>query len=180
MDQQTLLDGCKKQHRDAQKTLFETYKNTLFLTSLKYCKNEQTAEDNLHDAFITIFENIKKFKGKGSLEGWMRRITINKAIDRFKKDIVWNAELPLHLEEHELIATTDLNVDLDQILASIQELPDQYRLVFSLYQLDHYSHKEIATILSISEGTSKSNYHRAKKILREKLSQKIDHPTSAT
>ncbi|MEZ4818256.1 MAG: sigma-70 family RNA polymerase sigma factor [Flavobacteriaceae bacterium] len=164
-----LIKKCKKNDRNAQSILFSEYKETLYLISLKYCRNEVDAQDNLHDAFMVIFEKIKTYKGKGSFEGWMKRITIYKAIDRYKR----KKEIPLepidYSDDDTSIDSTFLDISLDILLDFIQKLPDQYRLVFNLYQLDGYSHKEIAEILSISENTSKTNYHRAKLQLKQKI-----------
>jgi RNA polymerase sigma factor (sigma-70 family) len=169
LDIDKLIKACQKQNRKAQEELYHLYKNTLFVLSLKYCQNEAEAEDNLHNAFIEIFTNIKKFNNKGSFEGWIKRITINKAIDSYKKSYhlspIKEADYPdTEIAENELD-----EFSLDQILAMIQNLPNQYRLIFCLYELDHYSHKEIAEMLNINIGTSKSNLHRAKMILKEKI-----------
>lgn len=164
-----LIKRCIKNDRSAQNELFRKYKDTLFIISLKYCRNEADAEDNLHDAFIIIFQNIKTYKNKGSFEGWMKRITIYKAIDKYKNNTLINTNIKDDILTDSLFVDEELNISLDQLLNLIQELPDQYRLVFNLYQLDGHSHKEIASLLSISEGTSKSNYHRAKVILKEKI-----------
>lgn len=144
------------------------YKKTLFVLSLKYCANEAEAEDNLHNAFIEIFTNIDKFKNNGSFEGWMKRITINKAIDSYKKKYQL---IPIKEDSIQdvTIDPDEIHLSLDYILSIIQELPHQYRLVFNLYELDDYSHQEIAQMLSISVNTSKSNLHRAKTILKEKI-----------
>jgi len=173
LTQEELIHKCKKNDREAQSELFNRYKDTLFLLSLKYCRSEVEAEDNLHDAFITIFKTIKKYKAKGSFEGWIKRITIYKAIDKYKAKKAINIEINNDLLEDTAVKKETENLPLDIILNHIQELPDQYRLVFSLYQLDDYSHKEIASLLSISEGTSKSNFHRAKLILKKNLSKEI-------
>jgi RNA polymerase sigma-70 factor (ECF subfamily) len=168
-----LIKLCSKNNRAAQNELFRQYKDTLYFTSLKYCRNQADAEDNLHDAFITIFQKIKTFKHKGSFEGWMKRITIYKAIDKYKTQKPINIEINNNLLEGNIEAEIETEAEtaitLDQLLQLIQELPDQYRIVFNLYQIDGFSHKEIATLLSISEGTSKSNFHRAKLILRDKI-----------
>ena len=164
-----LIKQCIKNDREAQNELFRKYKDTLYFTSLKYCRNEADAEDNLHDAFITIFQKIKTYKNKGSFEGWMKRITIYKAIDKYKTKKPLNVEIKDDILEDEVIVENEENLSLDQLLKLIQNLPDQYRLVFNLYQMDRFSHKEIASLLNISEGTSKSNYHRAKLILRDKI-----------
>ncbi len=167
-----LITGCKKNNRIAQSELFRQYKDTLFLTSLKYCRNEVEAEDNLHDAFMAIFEGIDNYKNKGSFEGWMRRIVIHKAIAKYKQNKLIATEINDDLLKEDTYVSEETHFDLDQILESIQSLPDQYRLVFNMYQMDGYSHKEIALHLGISESTSKSNYHRAKALLRKMLTQK--------
>ena len=168
MDLEELIKGCIRQNSKAQEALYHLYKNTLFVLSPKYCPNEAEAEDNLHNAFIEIFTNIKKFDRKGSFEGWIKRITINKAIDSYKKK--YNlVPIKEDLTEDTDVEAHELDFSLDYILALIQELPNQYRLVFSLYELDDYSHREIAQLLSISEGTSKSNLHRAKMLLKDKI-----------
>lgn len=169
MNLEDLIKACQKQNSKAQEALYHLYKDTLFVLSLKYCQNETEAEDNLHNAFIEIFTNIKQFKGKGSFEGWMKRITINKAIDSYKKS--YKLEPIKENDFHDTdIAENELDdFSLDQILSMIQNLPNQYRLVFNLYELDNYSHIEIAEMLNITVGTSKSNLHRAKMILKEQL-----------
>lgn len=164
-----IIKLCIKNDRTAQNELFRKYKDTLFFISLKYCRNEVDAEDNLHDAFITIFQKIKTYKNKGSFEGWMKRITIYKAIDKYKFKKPENIEINNDLLEEAVETEEELDILLNEILKLIQDLPDQYRLVFNLYQMDGFSHKEIASLLNISEGTSKSNYHRAKMLLRDKI-----------
>ena len=178
MNIEDLIKSCQKQNSKAQEELYHLYKNTLFVLCLKYCQNEAEAEDNLHNAFIEIFTNIKQYKANGSFEGWMKRITINKAIDSYKKSFqlvsISDKSFPdTEIEEKELD-----DYSLDYILSLIQNLPNQYRLVFCMYELDNYSHNEIANLLSISEGTSKSNLHRAKMILKEKIKSNTIHNTS--
>lgn len=170
MDKTELIARCKKNDLVAQKFLFLKYKDIVYMTSLKYCNNKAEAEDNVHDVFIVIFETIHKYKNKGSFEGWIKRIAINKAVDKFRKKKT--TDLPYQIESDAREITIDkehIDIPIDEILKAIQELPERYRLVFNLYQLDNYSHKEIAHMLSISEGTSKSNFHRAKQILKEKI-----------
>jgi len=168
---QQLIKDCVKQNRKAQEELYQTYKKTLFVISLKYCPNEAEAEDNLHDSFIEIFTNIKSFKGNGSFEGWIKRITINKAITRYKQSYTLTA-IRDDYPQDDAINENEIDFPLDTILSFVQELPNQYRLVFSLFELDDFSHQEIANMLSISESTSKSNLHRAKQILKEKIKSK--------
>lgn len=180
MTQEQLIKGCKKNNRTAQSELFKQYKDVLYFVSLKYSRNAVEAEDNLHDAFMVIFDSIKKFENRGSFEGWMKRITMFKAIDRYRK----NKYIPVDVLEEtvtEPTQETELStLSLDTLLQCIQQLPDQYRLVFNLYQLDGYSHKEVARILNISEGTSKSNYHRAKIVLQKSITALIQPEKTKT
>jgi RNA polymerase sigma factor (sigma-70 family) len=166
-----LIKGCIRQNRQAQEELYHQYKKALFVLSLKYCSNEQEAEDNLHNAFIEIFTNIRKFENKGSFEGWMKKIVINKAISSYKKSFQL-VPIKDDFAQETMIDDGVMDVPADYILQLIQELPNQYRLVFCLYELDDYSHQEIAMMLSITESTSKSNLHRAKLILKEKIKTK--------
>ncbi|WP_298900395.1 sigma-70 family RNA polymerase sigma factor [uncultured Psychroserpens sp.] len=173
MTQKQLIKACKKQNLKAQGQLYQLYKDDLFVLCLKYCKNREEAQDNLQDAFLEIFSKIKSYKGSGSFEGWMKRITINKAIDKYKKErylnIVINNDI---LRDHSLVETNIIeSMPLDQILKYIQDLPPRYRIVFNLYELDDYSHQDIAKLLKISVNTSKSNLHRAKRILQTKIQQ---------
>ena len=176
MNLDNLIKSCIKQNRKAQEDLYHLYKDVLFVLCLKYCSNETEAEDNLHNSFIEIFTNIKNYKGKGSFEGWMKRITINKAINSYKKTYHLIPLEDIHQNETEVEEKDFDNLSAEFILTLVQGLPNQYRMVFCLYELDDYSHQEIAEMLSISIGTSKSNLHRAKIILKEKLKPKIIIP----
>jgi len=163
-----LIKGCIRQNSKAQEELYNLYKNVLFVLSLKYCQNEAEAEDNLHNAFIEIFTSIKKYNKKGSFEGWIKRITINKAIDSYKKKYQL-VTIKEDLAQDTMLEEDEMDLPLDYILSLIQDLPNQYRMVFCLFELDDYSHQEIAKLLAITEGTSKSNLHRAKVSLKEKI-----------
>jgi len=171
LNQLDLIYKCKQNDRQAQGELYHLYKDKLFALCLKYCKNTNDAEDVLQDSFVTIFQKINKFNATGSFEGWIKRITINKAIDKYHETKV--KHLPINEEITRAIEVeNDLaNFSLDFLLQLIQDLPNRYRMVFNLYELDNFKHKEIAKLLHISEGTSKSNLHRAKLILKKKLIQ---------
>ncbi len=172
MNLEEIIEGCIKNNRTHQKALYTRYEKILFNLSLKYCANSQEAEDNLHDTFIEIYANIKKFKSSGSFEGWMKKIAINKAISKFKLSLIAKPidTIIYPVLDDEIEIETD-GFTLDFLLKLIQELPNQYRLVFNLYELDDYSHKEISELLGISEGTSKSNLHKAKLILKNKITE---------
>lgn len=170
MELTKIISGCKKGDLKAQEALFTKYKKLVYTTSLKYCNGQQEAEDHVHDIFIILFKTIHKYKPTGSFEGWIKRITIYKAIDKYKQNKTLDRPFVLDNAQSNIEPTEDNgSVSIDIIFKSIQELPEKYRLVFSLYQLDDYSHKEIAHMLTISEGTSKSNLHRAKQILQKKI-----------
>lgn len=168
MSLEQLIESCKKNNAKAQSQLYKLYSSKLFSLCLKYSRNYAEAEDNLQDAFVTIFGKISQYQGKGSLEGWMKRIAINTALQRYRSAGVFNIVNEEQIEDVSLEIDED-DITLDFLLKIIQELPDRYRLVFNLYVLDDYSHKEIAKMLDISTGTSKSNLARARLILKEKI-----------
>lgn len=165
-----LIENCKKSDIKAQSEIYQLFAGKLFGVCLKYSRNKHEAEDNLQDGFITIFNKIEQYKFKGSFEGWMKRIMINTALQKYREKNV------LNLVTEEIPEQIDTDVDtedipLDFLLNIIQQLPNRYRLVFNLYVLDGYSHKEIANMLEISEGTSKSNLSRARMILKDRLEE---------
>jgi len=167
-----LINECKKNKPKAQEQLYHLFSKKLFGVCLQYSSNYADAQDNLQDGFLIIFRKIEQYSGKGSFEGWAKRIMINNALQKFKgvrfmevlNDTIPEVEVEIDEEE----------VSLDYLLHIIQELPDQYRIVFNLYVLDGYSHKEISEMLSISTGTTKSNLHRARLILKEKIENRIE------
>ena len=164
-----LIQKCKKQDSKAQGALYKRYSGILFSICLRYSPNKTEAEDNLQDAFLTIFKKIEQYKGKGSFEGWIKRITVNTVLQKYRKQRVYNIEDEAQIEQEDDVSVDAETVPLDFLLKIIQELPDQYRLVFTLYVMDDYSHKEIANLLGISDGTSKSNLARARTILKKKI-----------
>ena len=169
MSLEQLIKNCIKQDAQAQSQLYKQYASKLFSLCLKYSKSYVEAEDNLHDAFITVYSKIEQYNNKGSFEGWLKRIAINTALQRYRKDVgVFDIVNEGQIEDVSVdLSNTDLSIDY--LLKIIQELPDRYRLVFNLYVLDGYSHVEISELLNISSGTSKSNLARARMILKEKI-----------
>ncbi len=163
-----LIEKCKKNDTKAQSELYKLFSRKLFALCLKYSRNRAEAEDNLQDSFLTIFGKIGQFEHKGAFEGWIKRITINTALQRYRGQGI------LNIVDEENISDVEIEDDgrelsIDFLLSCIQELPDRYRLVFNLYALDGYSHKEIASMLEITTGTTKSNLARARMILKEKI-----------
>ena len=144
------------------------FSSRLFSLCLKYSRNYAEAEDNLQDAFLIIFKKIAQFENRGAFEGWIKRITINSVLQKYRGKSVLNIVNEEKIEDV-AIEIEDEDVSIDFLLKCIQELPDRYRLIFNLYVLDGYSHKEIAEMLDISSGTSKSNLARARMLLKEKV-----------
>ena len=164
-----LIQKCKKNDTKAQSDLYKLFSSKLFALCLKYSRNHVEAEDNLQDAFMTIFEKISQYKHKGSFEGWLKRIVINTALQRYRSKGVFHIVNENNIEDAAIEIEDNHDVDVDYLLLIIQELPDRYRLVFNLYALDGYSHKEIAKMLDITTGTTKSNLARARLILKNKI-----------
>ena len=155
----------------AQTKVYQIFSDKLFAICLKYSRNYQDAEDILQDSFLTIFKKIDTYKNKGSFEGWLKRITINTALQKYREKTTLEIveEVPDEENQENEQAENLKDAALDVLLNLIQQLPDKYRLVFNLYVLDNYSHREIAELLNISEGTSKSNLSRARAILKQKV-----------
>ena len=169
MSLEKLINNCKKGNRKAQEELYRKYSGVLFGMCLKYSRNKTEAEDNLHDSFMTIYSKIGQFTNKGSFEGWMKRITINTVLQKFRKEQHLNVVSENLGEEVDIEDDFIEDIKLSTLLGYIQELPNKYRITFNLYVLDGYTHKEISALLGTSTGTSKSNLARAKMILKEKI-----------
>lgn len=169
MSLEQLINNCKKNDIKAQEALYRLYSSKLFSVCLKYSRNYEEAQDNLQEGFLLIFEKIDQFGFKGSFEGWIKRLMVNYILQQYRKENFLNIvkeDLPEDIEEVEI---DDESISIDYLLKIIQELPDKYRLVFNLYAIDGYSHQEIADMLMISVGTSKSNLSRARMILKDKI-----------
>ena len=169
MTLEELISNCKKQDLKAQEELYKKFSGILFAVCLKYSPNYHEAEDNLQDAFLKIFQRIEQFKNKGSFEGWMKRVAINTVLQKYRKKKTFHLSNEEQIEEEEVVEVENNQVPLDFLLKIVQELPDRYQLVFTMYVLDDYSHKEIADSVGISVGTSKSNLARARGILKIKI-----------
>lgn len=166
-----IIIGCCKSEKDAQEMLYKQYSGKMYAVCLYYAGNKDEAQDFLHNGFIKVFEKIKQYQKKGSFEGWMRKIFMNTALEKYRS----KKNLFLENIEFELISieSTQENA-LNKISAKdltnfIQELPPAYRMVFNLYAIEGYTHKEISEMLNISEGTSKSNLSRARANLQHKV-----------
>ena len=168
MSLELLIASCKKNDIVAQEQLYRQFSAKLFAVSVKYSRNYVEAQDNLQDGFLLILEKIKKFENKGSFEGWAKRVLINSILEQYRKSTfleIVSDEIPEQIDVE--LETEDVSIEF--LMQIIQELPERYRLVFNLYAVDDYSHKEISEQLNILVGTSKSNLSRARMILKNKI-----------
>ncbi|MCB2219658.1 MAG: RNA polymerase sigma factor [Bacteroidetes bacterium] len=182
MDQAELDDiirKCKSGKRKAQEHLFNMFSDEMFGVCLYYSKDYTEAEDTLHEGFMKVFAKIDQFQHKGSLAGWIKRIMINTALEKFRK------QAPLYALGDDLDPGSDIeqervtsDLSADDLLKMVRDLSPQYRMVFNLYAIDGYAHKEIAEMLGISEGTSKSNLARARSILQKKVKKYFYNPST--
>jgi RNA polymerase sigma-70 factor (ECF subfamily) len=167
-----IINQCKSQDPDAQKVLYDLYKDTLYAVCLRYIKSSHDAEDVFIDAFYKIFTKIDHFKGEGSFEGWMRRIMVNESLMFLRKKT--NLHLTVELPDKEIADVQEEEDDMsfDDIIKVLDELPVGYRTIFNLYVFEDMKHREIAEMLGISINTSKSQLILAKKRLYEILKKK--------
>ena len=165
-----LISECQKNQPKAQEQLYRLFEKKFFGLCLKYSSSYADAQDNFQEGFLIIFRKINQYSGKGSFEGWAKRILINNTLQKYK-GVRFMEVLNDNIPDVDLVIDEE-EISLDYLLQIIQELPDQYRIVFSLYVLDDYSHQEISEMLSISTGTTKSNLHRARLLLKEKIEKK--------
>lgn len=159
--------------KDWKKSLYDDHASFLLGVAIRYCKNRATAEDILHDSFVQIYEGIDRFKNEGAIQGWMRKIVVVNSIKHFKKNRLLNLENDFEDLVEDLVENEVEQVEpiysKTQLKEALSALSDGYKAVFNMYAIDGLAHAEIAVILSITEGTSRSQFLRAKKSLREKL-----------
>ncbi len=178
MNELQIIAGCKEQKREAQRMLYEKYARTMYSICLRYSSDQDSAQDLLQDGFIKVFANISSFQERGSFEGWLKRIFINLALEnlRKKKTIIQSSDDLQNLPEVVDDSTEDsemYKISETELLKMVQELPRGYSAVFNLYAIENYSHREIAEMMGISEGTSRSQYVRARQILQSRVKEYI-------
>jgi RNA polymerase sigma-70 factor (ECF subfamily) len=174
-DEEIILKGCREGKRIAQKQLYEKYVSSMLAICLRYSKSRDEAEDLIQEGFLKIFHNINTYRKQGSLEGWIKRIMINHALNQYKK----NRKIPFaedvdEINENEILFFDEEPENIEPVpaetlLAMIQSLPEGYRMVFNLYVFEKYSHKEIAEAMNISENTSKTQLMKARRQLQGKI-----------
>jgi len=173
-DEKLLIKQCLKHNEQALSELYNSFSGKMYGICLRYAKNKMDADDLLHDGFIKVLKNLEAYKGEGSFEGWMRRIMVNTAINFYRKK---TNHIETDISEVYNLSDKSFNdaiskISVNELLILIQDLPDGYRLVFNMYVIEGYKHKEIAEILEISENTSKTQLLKAKATLKKKLEEK--------
>lgn len=165
-----LLEGCKKNDRQSQELLYKSLASKMLGVCMRYAKDSFEAEDILQAGFVRVFQKIADFRSDGSFEGWIRRIMVNTAIEVYRKN-----QRSLNVVDIDQVYDAPQSMfnmtglEAKDLLNLIRQLPEGYRMVFNLYVIEGYSHKEIGEQLAISEGASKSQLSRARALLREKI-----------
>lgn len=171
LNEDELIDGCRKGSRASQKALYDRYCRKMMVVSLRYSKSTAEAEDILQEGFVKVFQGIKNFRQESKLETWITRIMVNTALNVQRRKLYLYPMVDveeINLPEDEVSTS---GIHFTQLLEMIQALPHGCQIVFNLFAIEGYSHKEIAEQLGISEGTSKSQFARAKSLLQQKLAK---------
>jgi RNA polymerase sigma factor (sigma-70 family) len=169
MSDDEIVEGCIKKNKLAQKELYDRFAKKMMGVCLRYCDNQEEGEDVLQNGFLYIFDKIDTYRGTGSLEGWVRKIIVNTALTSIRKNKKLETNVDLNSVEYGIEDQSHLgeNMAAKELLKIIQTLPVGFKTVFNLHAIEGYSHKEIAEMLGITEGTSKSQYSRAKTYLQK-------------
>lgn len=167
-----IIYKCREGNSGAQTALYRLFSAKMYGVCLRYAKDTGEAEDILQEGFLRVFTKINQFEFKGSFEGWMRRIMVNTALEKFRKhDRLYPVEEMKIYESTEFVEETISSITAGDLMRIIQELPPRYRMVFNLFAIEGYSHLEISEMMNISEGTSKSNLSRARVILQKSVEE---------
>jgi RNA polymerase sigma-70 factor (ECF subfamily) len=171
MNEQQLIEGCRKGNRLAQKELYDTYSRKMMGVCLRYVSDRETVRDILQDGFVKVFTSMDSYAGIGSFEGWMRKIFINCALEFLRKtDILRDAiELDYTNETSGSNYSVIAEISANELMKVVQGLPAGFRTIFNLFAIEGFSHKEISEMLNITESTSRSQYTRAKQLLQRKM-----------
>lgn len=175
VSEQELVKGCLNGVPSFQRALYKRYAGKMLMVCMRYANKREEAEDVLQEGFITVFEKLSTFKMQGSLEGWVRRIMVNKSIENYRKVTRIYPVLDIEDVEDNFVSSEDVtsNIAAKDLLNMIHQLPPMYKMVFNLYVFEGMSHKEISDNLGIAEGTSKSNLSDARALLKKKIAQSM-------
>ena len=164
------MEGCKAGNRQMQELLYMQTASKMMAVCMRYAKDRMEAEDVLQIGYIKIFQKVKEYRGEGSFEGWIRKIMVNTAIESYRKNLRMLNVVPIEDAYEQPSQGFDFSsLGMQDLMKLIQKLADGYRMVFNLYAIEGYAHKEIAEILGISEGASKSQLSRARAILQKEI-----------
>ena len=179
-----IIRRCKQGDRKAQESVYNLLAGKMFSVCLRYCANYEEAQDVLHDGFVTVFTKMGQFQNEGSFEGWVRRIFVNHAMEQYRNNAKLTVVSGLDNNDRYFAAPEEdeeewgaYQLTEAELLAMIDELPPQYKVIFNLYVIDGLSHREISEKLEISEGTSRSNLLRARSILQKMVNEKVSSMT---
>ncbi|WP_214225869.1 sigma-70 family RNA polymerase sigma factor [Pedobacter sp. B4-66] len=165
-----LLEGCKAGNRKMQEALYRQTASKMLVVCMRYAKDRMEAEDVLQMGYIKVFQKVNEYRGDGAFEGWIRRVMVNTAIESYRKNLRALNVVPIEDAYDQPSTGFDFSrLGMQDLLKVIQKLADGYRVVFNMYIIEGYSHKEIAEALGISEGASKSQLSRARAILKEEI-----------
>lgn len=171
MTERELIEGCLRGDRAAEEELFRRYSGKMLAVCRRYARHEMEAEDLLQEAFVRVYANLGQFRFQGSFEGWIRRIVVHTVLKHFRKLSIQREQIgiPEHADEDSVDPAALHQLHEEELLKLIAALPDGYRVVFNLYAIEGYSHKEIAEMLGIGESTSRSQFLKARKALQAQL-----------
>jgi RNA polymerase sigma factor (sigma-70 family) len=173
MTEAELIHNCKDQDSASQKLLYHRYAGKMLSVCMRYINDKAEAEDVLQEGFIKIFANIIHFRAEGSFEGWMRRIFVNCALSALRvKQLKFVDSLDNHVNHSQVAPSVFDKIGSEEIFQMIRTLPNGYRVVFNLFAIEGYSHKEIAAMLNITESTSRTQFLKARNALKEKFYSK--------
>lgn len=174
MTENEIIQGCLRNEASAQEKLYSVYSRRMMAICLRYTKSRHEAEDMFHEAFIKVFKNMHTWQG-GAFEGWMRRIFVNTAINHYHQNRKYFDHVDSAMAETMLSTDDNVLSELSnkELLDLISQLPEGYKLVFNLYVIEGYNHIEIATMLGIAEGSSKSQLSKAKAYLKKLIENRL-------
>ena len=170
-----IITGCIAGNRNCQSDLYKLFSPKMMIVCLRYSKNLEEAEEILQDGFIRVFKFIGQFKNEGSFEGWVRKIMVNCALQKLRSQVNLRPVISLNAESHDETFQNTIveNMNGKEMMQMVQELSPAYRMVFNLYHFEGYKHREIAELLGVEEGTSKSNLAQAKRILQNAVNKNL-------
>jgi len=176
LENKDLIEACVNGDRQAQRTLYDLFSKRMYVVCLRYTKSQQEAEDVLQDSFIKVFKSIKGYRGDSRLDYWIKRIVVNTALNSQRKKLYMYPMVDIEDVKNEFDQSKAFsNFHMEELLKMIKELPTGCQTVFNLFAIEGYSHKEIAVMLEVSEGTSKSQFARARKLLQEKIAEEEEN-----